>query len=188
MPKNMKRTLLVTIALAALGVGTGTLFATDAEPPFRALAQERGSDDVLPKGVVGSPVARHDLGPADTARRVGSYRGRTYYLMHGKDQHVCLVSYKAPESVGAMCPSWRGDGLKTLVASARLEPDGTRTIVVLAPDGYDKLTLREASGRAVGLRVVNNVGFVSASRGGELSLSGAGAAPLSVRLPRTLFP
>ena len=188
MSKNMKMvTFVVTIALAALAVSTGTLFATDEEPPFAALEQESNSDDALPAGVLNSPVAQHDLGSAESARRVGSYRGWTYYLMDGTGDRVCLVSYKAPESVGAMCPPWRGDSLKTLIASARLEPDGTRTIVVLAPDGYDQLTLRERSGRALGLRVVNNVGFISTNRAGEISLGGAGVDRLSVQIPPSLF-
>ncbi|HEX2084591.1 MAG TPA: hypothetical protein VHF89_02835 [Solirubrobacteraceae bacterium] len=189
MTKTVKRVLLVAIAIAvaAIAATSGTLFATDYQAPFQALAEERGSDDALPAAVLSSPVAQHDLGDPETARRVGSYSGRTYWLMRGLEDRVCLVSYKAPESVGAMCPRTQDGGLKSLVASARPEADGSRTVVVLAPDGYDELTLREEGGRTLSVPVVDNVGFVTTNRAAELSLGGGAAEQLSVSIPRSLF-
>ncbi|HEX8085051.1 MAG TPA: hypothetical protein VF529_12240 [Solirubrobacteraceae bacterium] len=185
---TMKQLFLPALAvavLAVLGAGAGTLFATDQQPPFRVLAETAEEGDALPQAVLDSPGAA-DLGPAETARRVATYEDRTYYLMRGAEDRLCLVDYKAPDNVGAICVPWQGDSLKTLVSHSSFDADGNRFTAVLAPDGYDELWAGGKDGASSSKRVVDNLAIVPTDETTELALVGDGVEPLALQLmPRS---
>lgn len=175
------RVLLLALAVAALAMGAGTLSATEPQPPFAVLHEEADSSDALPQAVVESPGAA-ELGPADTARRVAEYEGRTYYLLRGANDTVCLVDYAPPDNVGTICAPWRGDSLRTLVSHTSFDADGNRFTAILAPDGYEELWVSYADGTDTRESVERNVVLTATNQQTALALMGAGREPLTLRL------
>lgn len=187
----MYRRLLPLLVLAPVAIALAMVaWPADDEPqpPFGVLAEEADDGDRLPAAVLESPGARN-LGPAETARRIGARGGRTYYLMRGAGDSICLLGYRAPANVGTACVPWRGERLKTQISSSSFDRGGRRHTAVLAPDGYTELRVaRRRGGRSIE-RVEDNVAFVSTDKRADLVLVGAGRRPIAGRLvsARTLL-
>lgn len=182
-----QRTLALGFGLAGMIVGglvasqvVSALDEAPAKPNLSVLGMPATKDDVLPPRARNSPSAA-DFADVDATRYVGNFKGANYYLTPGTRDRLCIVK-AAPTSVTISCTDssrlLNGHWLGTM------DKRGVRSVVVVAPDGYQAGQTRDRKAPPKDVVPGKNVAFTTLSRaGGEVSLTGDGKRSITVKLP-----
>jgi hypothetical protein len=148
-----------------------------------ALRSPRRPGDTLPPSITRGMWAPSRLDRAHS-RRVGHYRGYTFYLAPAAHDRLCLLAARGPQRGAATfgnCLDRAPSQLKSTryAYTGRGRSDGALVLAIVVVNGYTRLSF---PGRAVVVR--HNMAFVT-FHGANLvgRLSGAGRPTVRVPLP-----
>lgn len=171
----------ILVAVTVVAIGTAAFREQALRAPdgrISALKRAPGAADTLPAALLALPIAERFADPAD-ARRVATVGRRSYYLIPGRDDSVCLVytSGTGTDLVSAGACGARAAFLSNGIWFSEVLSQDRVELSLVVPDGYERATTH---GRSV--RVLNNVAVFSPGPVDDVTLDGGGMSPLRVDL------
>jgi hypothetical protein len=147
------------------------------EAGVSALAAPQNVDQ--PGRVLGS-VAEY-IPDLSSARKVGSYQGRDWYLARGADKGLCLIAQATDGSTSGVCKPVEARYSGGLWMATERE-DHKQVTALVVPDGFTDAAARDSGAEDVS-DVHNNVVFVLQDGDIDVQVRGPNGAALTQAMP-----